>query len=232
MIDKGNLVIVTAKTLFKRYQNKASGKIFHIPNGVDLDLFSKATREIPADLRNIKTPILGFVGVLFNFIDYDLITYLADKNKDYSVVLVGPIEPWRTKEPIEKLKKRKNIYLLGKKNKEKIPSYITQFDVCINPFKINEVSRSVNPLKVYEYLACGKPVISTDMESLKSDKLISSEIDFAADYFTFDKLIKKRITKELSREEKMRKMQVVQNYSWDKLFRKLLTIIPEHGFYV
>jgi len=230
LIDESNVVIVTAQTLLEKYQSKTSGKIFCVPNGVDLKLFWEASRQTPADLRNMKRPIIGFVGVLFKFIDYDLITYVADKNKDCSVALVGPIEPWGTKEAIEKLTKRKNIYLLGKKKREEIPSYIAQFDVCINPFKVDQVSRSANPLKIYEYLACGKPIVSTDMESLKLDKLISSEIDFAADYFAFDKLVKQGTTREVSKEERMRKIQVVGNYSWDKLFHELLTIMQEHGF--
>jgi len=219
LIEKSNLVVVTAKTLFKRYQNSASGKIFHIPNGVDLELFSKPNKEVPLDLRNIKRPIIGFVGVLFNLIDYDLITYLADKNKDYSVVLVGPIEPWGTKESIEKLKKRKNIYLLGKKNKEKIPSYVSQFDVCINPFKVDQVSRSVNPLKVYEYLACGKPVVSVKMKALKEEE-VGKMIDFASDYKDFGDKIEFWLAND-SQNKKRDRINMVVDYSWENLFLEL-----------
>ena len=219
LIEKSNLVIVTAKTLFERYQSKAGRKIFHVPNGVDLELFSKASKETPADLRNIKRPIIGFVGVLFSFIDYDLITYLADKNKDYSVVLVGPVERWGTRESIEKLKERKNIYLLGKKNKEEIPSYISQFDVCMNPFKVDQVSRSVNPVKVYEYLACGKPVVSVKMEALKEEK-VSKMIDFADSYKDFTKRIKFWLGND-SQNKKRERIKMVVDYSWESLFLKL-----------
>lgn len=232
LMKRSDLIFTTAKILYGKYSAiYGEDKVYYIPNGFDAGLFSNNNYELPEDMGNIPKPIIGFVGVLFRFLDYDLIGYIAEKNPNKSVVLIGPIEPSAEKY-VDKLKKYENIYLLGKKPREVIPSYIHSFDVCINPFKINEVSRSVNPLKIYEYLACGKPVVSIDMESLKSDKLISNEIDFAADYFTFDKLIKKRISKELSREEKMRKMRVVQNYSWDKLFHKLLTIMQEHGFYV
>jgi len=219
LIEKSNLVVVTAKTLLKKYQSKATRKIFHIPNGVDLELFSKSNKVVPLDLKNIKKPIIGFVGVLFSFIDYDLIAYLADKNKDWSVVLVGPIEPWGTKESIEKLRKRKNIYLLGKKKKEKIPSYINQFDVCINPFKVDQVSRSVNPLKVYEYLACGKPVVSVKMEALKEEK-ISKMIDFANNYENFVNEVKFWLENDSQDKEKDR-IKMVVDYSWENLFLKL-----------
>ena len=219
LIEKSNSVIVTAKTLFEKYQGKAGRKIFHIPNGVDLELFSEASKKIPADLRNIKRPIIGFVGTLFNFIDYDLITYLADRNKDHSVVLVGAIEPWGTKDSIKELKKRKNIYLLGKKNKQEIPSYITQFDVCINPFKVDQVSRSVNPLKVYEYLACGKPVVSVEMEALNEER-VSKMIDFANNYEDFGDKIEFWLEND-SQNKKRERIKMVVDYSWENLFLKL-----------
>ncbi len=232
LMKRSDLIFTTAKTLYKKYSAICGGnKVYYIPNGFDAGLFPKDNYELPEDMGNIPKPIIGFVGVLFEFLDYNLIGYIAEKNPNKSIVLIGPIEP-SAEEYVDKLKKYQNIYLLGKKAREVIPSYIHSFDICINPFKINEVSRSVNPLKIYEYLACGKPLVSVDMESLKSDKLISNEIDFAADYFTFDKLVKKRITKGLSKEGKIRKVQVVQNYSWDKLFHKSLIIMQEHGFHI
>lgn len=232
LMKRSNLVFTTAKTLYKKYSTiYGEDKVYYTPNGFDAGLFSKNNYELPEDMGNIPKPIIGFVGLLFKFLDYDLIGYVAEKNPNKSVVLIGPVEPSAEKY-VEKLKKYKNIYLLGKKPRGVIPSYIHSFDICINPFKIDEVSRSANPLKIYEYLACGKPVVSIVMESLKSDKLISNEIDFAADYLSFDKLIKKRMAKEVSREEKIRKIRVVQNYSWDRLFHKLLIITQEHGLHI
>lgn len=229
LAGKSDLMFTTAGTLYEMYSALYSDKVHYIPNGFDSKLFSIEDFILPNDMKCIPRPIVGFTGVLFNFLDYDLIAYIASRNPYISFVLVGPVES-SAKKSIDRLKNYKNIYLLGRKPKEDISHYIHSFDVCINPFKIDEVSRSVNPLKIYEYLACGKPVVSTNMESLKFDKLISNEIDFAADYFAFDKLVKEKITNGLSREEKIRKrIQVVQDYSWDKLFHKLLTIMQEHG---
>jgi len=230
LMKRSDLVLTTAKTLYEEYSTiYGTDKVCYLPNGFDVGLFSKNNSEVPQDMRNIPRPIIGFVGVLFDFLDYDLIGYIAQRNPDKSVALIGPAEPPVAKD-LARLKKYKNIHLLGAKPREAIPSYIHSFDICINPFKIDEVSRSANPLKIYEYLACGKPVVSMDMESLKSDKLISDEIDFAADYFAFDELVKRNITRGLSREERIRKMQAVRNYSWDKLFHKLLIMVREHGF--
>jgi len=232
LMKRSDLVLTTAKTLYEEYSTiYGEDKVCYLPNGFDAGLFSDNNWQLPGDMGNIPKPIIGFVGVLFKFLDYELIGYVAEKNPDKSIVLVGPIEPSAAKYG-DKLRKHKNIHLLGTKPREAIPSYIHSFDICINPFKIDEVSRSVNPLKIYEYLACGKPIVSTDMESLKLDRLISSEIDFATDYFAFDELVKQATTREVSEEERIRKIQVVENYSWDKLFHELLIIMKEHGFCV
>ena len=220
LMKRSDLVFTTAKTLYQKYSTiYGEDKVYYIPNGFDAGLFSKNNYELPEDMANIPKPIIGFVGVLFSFLDYDLITYIADKNKNYSVVLVGPIEPWRTKGSIEKLKERKNIYLLGKKNRKEIPSYISQFDVCINPFKVDEVSRSVNPLKVYEYLACGKPVVSVKIEALEKEE-INKVISFADSYEEFISRVRYWIKNDSLKYRKDR-IKLVDHYSWDNLFIRI-----------
>ena len=219
LIKKSDLFIVTAKTLFNCYKGR-SNNIVHIPNGFDSKLFFETgNRGVPGDLKNIKRPIVGFVGVLFSFLDYDLINYIADKNRDWSIVLVGAIEPYGTRDAIKELKKRENIYFLGKKKKEEIPAYINQFDVCINPFKVSEASRSVNPLKVYEYLACGKPVVSVRMQALEEES-ISGVIDFAGSYEDFANKVQCWVQDDSSDKRKQR-VERVRDYSWDSLFTRV-----------
>jgi len=218
LLEKSNLVIVTANTLFKQYRSKAKGKIFHIPNGVDFELFLKSRKDAPSELKNVKRPIIGFVGHLFIHLDYDLIDYIADRNKNWSIVLVGPIG-WGINKYIQRLKKRNNIYFLGDKKKEEVPRYISQFNVCINPFRVDQVSRSVNPLKIYEYLAYGKPVVSVRMEALE-DENISKAIGFANNYEEFVGKIQYWLENDSPDNERYR-IEIVKNYSWDNLFLEL-----------
>jgi len=224
LIIKSDEFIVTAKTLFEKYKDIAGDKISLIPNGYDPKLFNlKKIKLIPKDLKKINKPIIGFVGVLFNLLDYDLIYYISNQCKDCSIVLVGPIEKGTIENSIEKEIKKirnvKNISILGYKDKNLIPFYIRSFDLCINPFKVNEASKSVNPLKVYEYLACGKPVISVKMESLQKER-VSKVIDFANDYKDFVKRIKFWLENDSPEKEAERRI-AVRYYSWDRLFLEL-----------
>lgn len=221
LIKESNLVLVTAKTLLEKYSPYAKGKIFFIPNGVDWDLFSSSFKEsdAPNDIRSIKKPIIGFVGVLFGFLDYKLIEYMADKLIDCSFVLVGPAEPGLHQGVLSKLREKRNIFFLGEKSRDNIPKYIRSFDVCINPFKVDEVSKSVNPLKVYEYLACGKPVVSTRMKALEQEE-IANFISFSNTYDEFIKVILYWLKND-SLEDKELRIKGVKRYSWDNLFKQL-----------
>lgn len=137
-------------------------------NGFDEKLFDGKPKSVPSDLGGISRPVIGFVGVLFSFLDYVMIYKAAAAIPDASFVFVGPVEK-EGRAGVERLKTLPNTYFLGRKQKNDIPAYVTNFDVCINPFKVDDVSRAVTPLKVYEYLACGKPVVSTPMEGLSRE---------------------------------------------------------------
>jgi hypothetical protein len=231
LMTRSNLVFTTARTLYNKYSEiYGEKKIYYIPNGFDAKLFFRNNYELPPDIEKITKPIIGFVGVLFEFLDYDLIVYIAEKNPDKSIVLIGPVESSAEKK-VRKLLRYKNIYLLGQKLRHLIPAYIHSFDVCINPFIVNEVSRSANPLKLYEYIACMKPVISTKMESLEQEE-IAKEIAFASDYYSFNTLINKKLSSVVSENDKMRKINIVKNYTWDNLFLKVVAILQEHKMYI
>jgi len=159
---------VTSPTLHDKYRTKTR-KCILVPNGFDEKLFDGKSKPVPSDLAGISRPVVGFVGVLFSFLDYDMIYETVAAMPDASFVFVGPVEK-EGRAGVERLKTLPNTYFLGRKQKNDIPAYVTNFDVCINPFKIDNVSRAVRPLKVYEYLACGKPVVSTPMEGLRREE--------------------------------------------------------------
>ena len=165
---KADLMVVTSPTLQDKYKNKTRRCVL-VPNGFDEKLFNGIPKPIPSDLSGISRPVIGFVGVLFGFLDYDMIYDSAIGIPDSSFVFVGPVEK-NGQEGVERLKTLSNTYFLGRKPKNDIPAYVTNFDICINPFSVDDVSRAVSPLKVYEYLACGKPVVSTSMEGLQRDE--------------------------------------------------------------
>ncbi len=220
LIKKVDMVFVTTKELYddKKHLNK---NIFIIPNGVDIKHFSKAGEEetaIPSELQAIPQPRIGYIGGIADWIDLDLILYIAKSKPEWSLVLIGPI---MTQNKLALLKEPKNIYFLGRKNLRVLPNYLKGLDVCLNPFRLNELAKRVNPLKVYEYLAAGKPVVSVDMPAIRQFEGI---IMFAHSKEDFINLIDEALGEnQLSLREK--RLEVVRDYSWGNLFRTLINHI-------
>ncbi len=136
-------------------------KVHMIPNGAAYELFSKAHFEkfdIPQELVGVQKPIYGFVGMLQECIDYDLIEMLAKTKPDSTIIFIGRTLPGVD---VDYLKKYPNIIFKGLIPQKELPAYIASFDVCLNVFRKGSLSRDVSPLKFYEYLSTGKPVVST-----------------------------------------------------------------------
>jgi glycosyltransferase involved in cell wall biosynthesis len=165
---KADMMVVTSPTLLEKYHQMTRQCVL-VTNGFDETLFDGNSKSVPEDLQPISRPVIGFVGVLFSFLDYDLLYKTASTMSEASFVFVGPVEN-SGKHGVQRLQTLRNTYFLGRKPRAQIPAYITNFDICINPFQVDDVSRAVSPLKVYEYLACGKPVVSTPMAGLSQEE--------------------------------------------------------------
>lgn len=225
LTKQSDLVFVTASTLFEKFK-KFSSNIYLVSNGYDSTLFTERNAfPIPLDMKEIPTPIIGFVGTIFSFLDFELIKYIVKNNQDKSFVFIGNYEFNIKREWLSLVENYKNIFWLGKKKKEEIPKYISEFNVCINPFKIDEVSKSVSPLKVFEYLAMKKPVVSVRMESLEKEK-VAPYIYFASSHKDFNKELNIAL-KEKDRFEKKLDYEKIKGYSWDNLFRKVLELTKD-----
>jgi len=220
-----SIPIVTAKKIKEKYQQYASSDIMVIPNGHNFTSISTSESHAPDDIRDIPHPRIGFLGTLFIFTDHSLLEYIIAQRPDYQYVFVGKVQ----KEfPIEKISIYPNVHLLGEIRKEDVGGYLDAMDICINPFKRHEVNDSVSPLKVYEYLAFRKPVVSTYMYSLQQEK-ISKHILFCKNREAFleqvDKLIRKGDFVNPIPED-----ELLEN-SWESLFGKLIEGMKEkHGF--
>jgi glycosyltransferase involved in cell wall biosynthesis len=128
--------------------------------GVDSEHFGLARRSdtvIPSDIAELPKPLLGYFGVVDERLDYDLIARVADAFPTGSVVFVGPLAKVDPRE----LPRRSNIHWLGQRPYDALPEYVKGFDVCLMPFALNEATEFINPTKTLEYMAAGKPIVST-----------------------------------------------------------------------
>jgi glycosyltransferase involved in cell wall biosynthesis len=128
--------------------------------GVDWEHFGKALEQktpLAKELEPLKKPVLGFFGVVDERMDYDLIAALADANREWSVVMVGPV----LKVDATHLPGRPNLHWLGQRAYADLPALCKGFDVSLMPFALNEATEFINPTKALEYMAAGRPIVST-----------------------------------------------------------------------
>lgn len=133
--------------------------------GVDAEHFGRASHSstiVPADLAHLPRPIYGYIGVVDERIDYDLVATLAEKNARGSVVMIGP---WTKVDP-SNFPRPDNLHWLGQRGYGQLPAYAKGFDVCLMPFALNEATEFINPTKALEYMATGRPIVSTAIEDV------------------------------------------------------------------
>ena len=168
LLKKADVVFVLSKKIYAA-RNGKNKHCYLIPNGVDFDFFSRsasADTALNEELKNIPRPIAGYLGNIRSWLDFELLEFLADNLPTMSFVFVGPIEQDVRRE-VSYLKKRPNVYFLGMKDREVLPGILKGFDICLIPFKFNEFNLSTNPLKFWEYLATGKPILSLNIPDFK-----------------------------------------------------------------
>ena len=163
--NKVDTVIYTAKNLKEKYdQIKDKSKMKYVPNGIDLDFFKAADRSLPQELEDIPEPRVIYVGAIHDWFDVDLVYYCAKNLPNYSFIIIGPEQ-----KDLSLLKKLKNIHILGSIPYAKIPAFLYNSQVGIIPFNVKDypdLVNSINPLKMYEYLACGLKVVSVEWEQI------------------------------------------------------------------
>ncbi len=141
------------------------GNVHLFTSSVDAAHFKRARAgdlAVPDDQRRIGRPRLGYFGVIDERIDRDLVARIADSRPDWNVVMVGPVVKI---DPAE-LPRRPNVHYLGPKGYDELPAYIAGWDVAIMPFSINDATRYISPTKTLEYLAAGRPVVSTPIRDV------------------------------------------------------------------
>jgi glycosyltransferase involved in cell wall biosynthesis len=210
LMNQCDLVFVTAQGLYDTKKDLAR-EIFFLPNAANVEHFMKAQDPltfVPKDIAAIPGPIVGFVGVIQDWIDLDLVKDAALAHPEWNFVMIGPVAAGID---TSSLKALPNVIFLGRKNVQDLPSYIKAFDVCINPFKINELTDKVSPLKFYEYLASGKPIVSVNMPGVSDFSDVVEITNNSAEFITG---IERAIIGETPEKRQARLNRAREN-SWD-----------------
>lgn len=165
LINKADLILTASEALYNKFPED---KTHHLTHGVDLNMFTKPVppaKEIRQLHNNGNRPIAGFYGSLSNWLDYSLLGKVCSAMPNWDFVFIGPIELNQNLLP-----KLNNVYYLGKRRHDELARYSQHWDVSILPFRDNEQIRACNPLKLLEYMAVGKPIVSCPFPALEPYK--------------------------------------------------------------
>lgn len=225
LIQKVDILIVTAQGLLKNKQAYARRSML-VPNAAEVSHFATvadSTLSIADSLRDVSHPTVGFLGSVQYWIDTELLAEIAEKHPSWTVILVGPVGILANVEMLEKLP---NVIFTGRVPYADVPSYVKAFDVCLNPYRMDDVAEHCSPLKLYEYLATGKPVVSVDMPEVHQFK---DMIAVAYSREEFVRLVEETVSSltEQSDEDVERRMQEAHNHTWDKRFESVVVAVAQ-----
>lgn len=223
-VMEADFTIVTSINLKKKLSRYTS-EIHLLPNAADFDLFYSAKTEIfamPDELQGIRGKIICYAGNISHRINYSLLQSLCMAHPDKTLLMVGPEDP---DEPgIKALKALPNTIFVGARSMIQLPAYLHYADCTIIPFKINDLTSSIYPLKVNEYLATGKPVVSTPF----SDDLHQlNNVIYLADEQNFASAVQLAIEED-SEDYALDRIEVARLNTWTRRARQLMSIMENY----
>ncbi len=227
LLDQADLVLC-ASELLERSKRKEGRNVHFVPNGVDFDHFSRipgiGTRE-PFDLSGIPHPRAGYLGRICDKLDFPLLKEVAESLPKCAFCFVGPsyvaFGPHR--KTYEEWAALPNVHLIGNKRMADVPNYLNAFDVALLPYLVSEDTKQRYPLKLHEYLAAGKPVVSVPLPCLDEFELL---VRVATDSAAWRDAIAASL-EEASDSDREERMSVARRHDWNRVVLRIEGLISE-----
>jgi len=223
LIERERQLLAAADVVFTGGRKMYESKRRYNPNchfygcGVDVEHFAKArlaATEMPTDLAGIPAPRLGYFGVVDERLDYELLDMLAAKNPQWNIVIVGPV----AKVDPTAFPRHKNLHWLGGRPYSILPNYVKGFEACLMPFARNESTEYINPTKALEYMAAGRPIVSTAVPDVVTN--FGDVVAIAQTPLAFEELCLKAVNApQFARIRKGLKM--AKQNTWESIVEKM-----------
>jgi glycosyltransferase involved in cell wall biosynthesis len=222
MAQLADVVICSSRKL-EEQKMEINSNTYYIPHGVNYKLFSRAvyddTLTLPSDVANIPSPIFGFYGhVSHEWVDGVLLKFVASARPEWTIMLIGK----NSMNPDE-FSEYKNIHLIGERDYEDLPAYSKSFSVAIIPFVKSLLTDNCNPLKLYEYLSAGLPVVSTDIPEVRQYENL---VHIANSYENFLHLCDVSLD-EGDAAMKVMRSNAMSHSSWDERVNQIYHILKD-----
>lgn len=224
MTREADVVVTTSDSLYEN-RSRFNSNCFVVHNAGDFRFFTQSidpAYQLLAKGQSIPRPIIGFYGNIERRTDYEILQQVFGSHPEWSLVMVGPIEKQYVPDSFLQLK---NLYLPGKKSYQEIPSVLNQFDVALIPYKTDKVSLTIFPMKLYEYLSSGKPVVSLNfnpqlLASLSDVVYVAEDASSLAD----------RIAAALTEHDgtrKARRIELANQNTWEARAESFSVIVEQ-----
>jgi UDP-galactopyranose mutase len=221
LLSEVDLVFTGGPTLY-RQRRDMHPSVHCFPSGVEAGHFAVTSRPSPPEgLAHRPRPILGYYGVIDERLDLDLLAEIADRRPDWTIALIGP----EAKIDESTIPDRDNIVRFGQQAYDDLPAFLACFDVALMPFARNEATRAISPTKTLEYLAGGKPVVSTPITDVVT--LYGDAVDFAAtgkEFVAASEAVLNR-TRDADRQWRARAARLVAAHDWDCIAETMLAVM-------
>ena len=219
---RADLVFVASATLLQD-KLRLNPNTLLSPHGVDVAHFARAQDEhlaIPEDTAGLTGPVVGYFGLIESRIDIELLDYLAEQRPHWTFLLIG-----RVAIPSQQLPQRPNLHFVGKRPYESLPAYGKQFDAAIIPYRQTKFNYHANPLKLREYLAMGKPIVSV---STPETEKYADVVEIAQNHEQFLAKLDGVLSRPASLIDIQRRMNRVAGETWDARLNEVLGILQQH----
>lgn len=224
IVKQANLIICTSKQLYKE-KVAINPSTYFVANAASLEFSSLAMRPdllVDERLREIPKPLIGYFGNIERRINFELLAEVATRNPDKSFVFAGPVT--ESFVPLA-FKNLPNVHFVGRIPYAEMPSIIKGFDICMIPFKKDEVSNTIFPLKLFEYLGAGKPVIATDFNMDLKD-FTRATVAYCGNSEQFDAALNLILTTDdIARLND--RLKVAAENTWDVRLSQFSTLLNE-----
>ena len=223
---RADLVLASAPALAERMRT-LNDRVFYAPNVADTERFATALHDGPTDaaIAALPRPRIVFTGaVVATKLDLDLLGGVARTRPDWTIALVGPVGAGDPRTDISSIERLPNVHLLGARSYDALPQVLRGADVALVPYAINELTRSVFPMKIYEYLAAGLAVVTTPLPALAQ----TSGVFVAADTPATVAAIERALAED-GPEARLARSRAVRGNSWDARLEEISSYLSNLG---
>lgn len=217
-----DIIFTGGKSLYES-KKQFHSNVYCFPSSVDEEHFAQALNgiEIAADIANLPSPIVGYYGVIDERIDLHLLQETSKKLPDVSFVMIGPLAKIEDGD----LPREKNIHYLGMKSYHELPAYLKAFDIAMMPFSLNDATKYISPTKTLEYMAAGKPIVSTKITDVVRDYSDNVNLIESADEFC--NAIKSLLEQKDLLVTERGYAKILEKTSWNATADKMKSIIKK-----